>query len=174
VDELRAAISRIPTDLSVRTELAWALWHSGNPHTALIVLEELLGIDGDSPHALCAHGEILADDGSIKAAKEALIDLDRVRRGQRATTLAARALALARTDRPEAAEQEAEDALANAGDSGPVLLRIAQVRELAGNLRAAALLAERALNAATPRLPPHLRAEAVRLTALTAQPHQSR
>jgi tetratricopeptide (TPR) repeat protein len=160
--ELQAAITRIPTDLGTRTELGWALWHHGRPAAAVSVLGEVLAVDRDMAEALRARGEILADLGR---APEALDDLNRVRSGQGPATVAARALALALDGRLEAAEQEAEDAHANAGDDGPTLLRVARVRALRGNPVGAAELAERALSAAERRLPRHLRDEAVKLVA---------
>lgn len=182
IAELTAAVNRIPTELWVRTDLALALWHAGRPEAAVIVLDSALAIAPDTTdalqirgetfhpgfrgdarlNALRIRGEILADQG---AAVEALRDLARVRRRQGTSTLAARALALAHIGEQGAAEQEAEDALANVADEGPVLLRIAQVKALGGDERIAAQLAERALAAMAPRLPRHLRAAAMELAA---------
>jgi predicted Zn-dependent protease len=133
------------------------------------VLGEVLAVDRDMAEALRARGEILADLGR---APEALDDLNRVRSGQGPATVAARALALALDGRLEAAEQEAEDAHANAGDDGPTLLRVARVRALRGNPVGAAELAERALSAVERRLPRHLRDEAVKLVAEEYRPAQ--
>ncbi|GAA2596274.1 hypothetical protein SMC26_00945 [Actinomadura fulvescens] len=167
VAELQAAVTRIPTTLHVRTLLARALWHAGQPRAAVIVLNEALAIDGENVDALRARGEILADEGS---SVEALSDLGRVRRHQGATTLAARALALAMSGKLEAAEQEAEDALANAEDDGPVLLRVAMVHALSGQDTSAARLAGLALSAAAPEVPPHLRPKAVALASQVLDP----
>jgi tetratricopeptide (TPR) repeat protein len=158
--DLQAAISRIPWDLRVQTDLAQALWHTGQQLAALAVLNTVLAQDGSLTDALRARGEILADAGD---ADEALADLDRVRRHQQAGTQAARALALALTGRFEAAEQEAADALANSEDSGPVLLRVARVRALTGRHDDAVRLAAVALAATGTRLPSHLRTRAQRL-----------
>jgi tetratricopeptide (TPR) repeat protein len=158
--DLQAAISRIPGDLRVQTDLAQALWHTGQQLAAVAVLNSVLAQDGSLTDALRARGEILADAGN---ADEALVDLDRVRRRQQAGTQAARALALALTGRFEAAEQEAADALANSEDSGPVLLRVARVRALTGSQDDAVQLAAAALAATGTSLPPHLRDRAQRL-----------
>lgn len=166
VEELRAAISRIPSDLGIRASLARALWHAGNPHTARIVLGEQLGMDDQAIEARQVRGEILADEIEQGTAEEALADLDLARRNQGPETLAARALALARTGRLDAAEDTAADARANTGDSGPVFLRLARVYEILDRPQDAAEFAERALAASAPRLPPHLRPDAVRLTTL--------
>jgi tetratricopeptide (TPR) repeat protein len=160
VDELRAAVTRVPNDLTVQTELAWALWHSGHPRAAVPVLSSVLAIDGNTPEALQARGEILADLGE---AAEALRDLDRVRRRLRPTSRAARGLALALLGRVGEAEQEVESALAEAGDSGTVLLYAARARVLGGGPASAADLARRARAATDPALPAHQRAEADRL-----------
>jgi hypothetical protein len=160
VADLQAAIARIPGRLDVQTDLALALWHNGQHHSALAVLNSVLALDGNLTAALRVRGEILADMGNTEGA---LRDLDRVRHQQRPGTQAARALALALAGRPDAAEQEAADALANDADNGPLLLRVARVRETAGRLDAAADLAAAALEATQTPLPPHLRAYAQRL-----------
>jgi tetratricopeptide (TPR) repeat protein len=160
VTDLRAAISRIPGDLEVQTDLAQAIWLTGSPHGAIAVLNRVLVLDGGLITALRLRGEILADLGEVT---RALRDLDRVRRHQRPGTLAARALALALAERFDAAEQEVADALANGPDDGPVLVRAAKVRALSGDTAEAARLAELSLAASDPTLPPHLRESALRL-----------
>lgn len=160
--DLQAAIARIPGDLRVQTDLAWALWHTGQQHAALAILNSVLALDSTLTEALRARGEILAD---IEEPAGALNDLslDRVRHHQRPSTQAARALALALDGRFDAAEQEAADALANSEDHGPVLLRVARVRALTGHREEAIRLAAAALAATQTRLPPHLRDRAQRL-----------
>lgn len=160
--DLQAAIARIPGDLAVQTDLARALWHNGQQLAALAVLNSVLAHDGALTEALRARGEILADRGEAESALKDL-NLDRVRHHQDPSTQAARALALALDGRFDAAEQEAADALANSDDHGPVLLRVARVRALAGNEKEAAQLAAAAIAAAEIRLPPHLRDDAQRL-----------
>jgi hypothetical protein len=107
-------------------------------------------------------GEILAD---LNRADQALADLYRVRKGQTACTVAARALAHALTGHLEAADQEAADAAENAAGRGIVLFRVARVRQLTGEFELAAGYAEEALAAEREPLPPHLRAEAMRMLA---------
>jgi tetratricopeptide (TPR) repeat protein len=160
VTDMRAAIARIPGDLEVQTDLARAIWHTGLPQGAIAVLNNVLVLDGGLLAALRLRGEILAD---LAEAAGALRDLDRVRRYQQPGTLAARALALALSGRFDAAEQELADALANGPDDGPVLVRAARVRALAGDAAEAAHLAGLALAATNPALPPHLRESALRL-----------
>jgi tetratricopeptide (TPR) repeat protein len=160
VTDLRAAIARNPGDLEVQTDLAEAMWHTGQPRAAAAVLTVVLTVDGNMTAALRARGEILADLDDKEAA---LRDLDRVRRHQQPATQAARALALAQLGRFEAAEQEAADALANGQDNGPVLLRAARVCALGGDRVEAMRLAAGALAASSPALPPHMRELAQRL-----------
>jgi tetratricopeptide (TPR) repeat protein len=154
VDELRAAVGRVPNDLTVQTELGWTLWHLGQQRAAIAVLTGVLAIDGNAPEALRARGEFLADVGD---AESALRDLDRVRRQQRPSTRAARGLALATLRDRGAADQEIDTARTEAPDSGPVLLYAARVEALGGDPAMAADLARRALAATDPALPPHQR-----------------
>jgi tetratricopeptide (TPR) repeat protein len=159
VADLRAAIARIPGHLDVQTDLALALWHNGQQHPALAVLNSVLALDSNLAAALRVRGEILADMGN---AEGALRDLDRVRHHQRPSTQAARALALALAGRRDAAEEEAANALANDADDGPLLLRVAKVWHLTDHEDAADLAAA-ALEAGQTPLPPHLRGDAERL-----------
>ncbi len=160
VDELHAAVGRVPNDLTIQTELGWTLWHLGQQRAAIAVLTGVLAIDGNAPEALRARGEILADMGD---AKGALRDLDRVRRQQRPATRAARGFALATLRNLDAANQEIDTALTEAPDSGPVLLYAARVAALGGDPVMVAGLARRALDATDPPLPPHQREAALSL-----------
>lgn len=161
VSALSAAVARVPSDMSAQTALAQALWHVGQPRSALIVLNGALAVGGDALlDALALRGVILAD---LDQPVAALRDLDLVRQHQQPATLAARALALALAGRFDAAEQEAADAIANAGSNGPVLLRAARIRVILGNAVAGADLAARAIRADDPALPEHLREQARRL-----------
>jgi tetratricopeptide (TPR) repeat protein len=159
VRDLRAAAERAPDDLSIQYSLAHALWYVGLPLASVSVLGGILK-DDDSLSALRLRGEILADLGD---AEQALLDLDRARRGLRPSTIAARALAHAKKGRLDAADQEAADAAANASDDGPVLLRVARVRELTGEPELAAEFVAAALAATAVPLPPHLRETAIRM-----------
>ncbi|MFF5262195.1 tetratricopeptide repeat protein [Actinomadura viridis] len=189
VRELRTAANRLPNDLVVQVALAQALWQAGRTRAALAVLDTVLTRDGDTPEALRARGEMLADLGH---AEPALRDLRRVDHHDRASTHAA--WVLAETSRrpgpagapegaaagPEGAETGPEAVLPASGrgevpwpdpggvpvenvESGPVLLRVARTHRLRGQDGAAAGLAARALAARRPPLPPQLRDEAFRL-----------
>jgi tetratricopeptide (TPR) repeat protein len=160
VNRLRAAVRRQPGDLTFQIELGRALSRSGQRQTAVAVLSDVLAIDGDTPDALQARGELLADLGQ---AAEALRDLDRVRSYRRPVTRAARALALATLRDHSAAHAEIDAALADAPGNGPVLLYAARALELEGDRAAAAELAHRADAATDPPLSRPQRAEAQRL-----------
>ncbi|MBB4916687.1 tetratricopeptide repeat protein [Streptosporangium saharense] len=160
VRELYSAVSRVPGDMGVQTELAWALWYDGHPDAARDVLDEVLSREGNLTEALRARGEILADLGR---AEEALRDLGGVRPLQWPSTRAAHALALASVGRLAEAEREITAVLAEAGDHGPALLYAARVRALTGDRASAAGLARLAGHAVAPALPAHMRQEAGRL-----------
>ncbi|MFI0447062.1 tetratricopeptide repeat protein [Actinomadura sp. 6N118] len=160
VENLKAAVRRIPNDAMLQTELGQALWIAGQPQTALAVLGSVLTREGDTAEALRARGEILADLGD---AESALRDLDRIERRPRPSTRAARALALATLSRVEAARQELKEIDAEATDDGSVLFRVARVQRLTGDVGAATELASRAVKASDPPLPPHQKAAALRL-----------
>jgi tetratricopeptide (TPR) repeat protein len=167
VTDLRGAAERAPSDLSVQCALANALWYIGQPLTAVSILSGVIEIDETVLPAIRQRGEILAD---LNRADEALRDLDRVRRAQSPSTIAARALAHAITGKFEAADQEAADAAANAPDHGPVLFRVARVRQLTGEHTAATASLVAALSAVGTRLPPHLREQASRMLDATSTP----
>ncbi len=75
LEELRAAIDRMPGDPVIQTDLALALWRLGESEAAVTVLTAVLALDGGNTVALRARGEILADLGE---ARQAMLDLDRV------------------------------------------------------------------------------------------------
>ncbi|GAA1884085.1 tetratricopeptide repeat protein [Actinomadura bangladeshensis] len=161
VNRLRAALTRLPGDLFVRTSLAQALWYAGRTQAAIAVLDDALSQDGGVPEALRLRGELLAD---LNRAEPALRDLDRVDHGDRPSTRAAWALARRTRDGPcGLASTEELELAADADDSGPVLLRVARVLRLGGAADTAAGLARRAVNARRPPLPRHLHKEAERL-----------
>jgi tetratricopeptide (TPR) repeat protein len=160
VEYLHAAVGRIPNDLTVQTELAWALWHAGQQRAAIDVLTGVLAIDGEAEDARRARGEILADLGD---AESALRDLDKVHRHQQPSTRAARGLALATLRGPGAADPEIDAALSKAPGSGPVLLYAARVAALGHDPVGAANLARRAVDATDPAVPPHQRRQALQL-----------
>jgi len=160
VEELRAAADRIPNDLTVQTELGWALWELGQCRAAVAVLTSVLEVDGGNPDALRARGEILADLGE---ARDALRDLNRVLRHGQPSAHAARGLALAELGDQGTAGREIESALGDAPSNGPVLFYAARAESLGGNRPAAVDLARRAVNATDPALPAHQREAALKL-----------
>ena len=160
VRDLRAAMVRAPADLTIQTELAWALWHGGHPDAAVGVLNDVLDREGNNADALLSRGQMLAGMGRARAA---LRDLDRTRPLRWPFAKVAHALALAQTDSLEEAQQEMVEALAEAVDDGPLLLYAARVEELAGKTTSAVDLAKRAISARGPALPEHMEQDAQRL-----------
>lgn len=157
--ELHAAVHRVPNDPAAQAGLSRALWHAGRTQDALGVVTGVLTRDGDTPVALQARGEMLADLGE---AESALRDLDRVDHLADSATRSARALALATLSHLDDAREELNDLPPDA-DNGLVLLRAAQVKQLSGATDDAADLAERALKALNPPLPRHQEEAARRL-----------
>lgn len=162
VEELRAAVHRMPKDLVLQTELALATWQLGQGRTAVAILTGVLGIDGGYTEALRARGEILADLGE---ARDAMLDLDRQVVRDRPSTVAARGLALAELGDYPAANREIHDAVVKAPRNGPVLLYAARVSALGGDEISSGELARRAVDATDPPLSPPHRELALRLAA---------
>jgi tetratricopeptide (TPR) repeat protein len=162
VDELRAAVNRVPNDLILQTELALATWQFGDGRTAVAILTSVLGIDGGYTEALRARGEILADLGE---ASHAMLDLDRQAVRDRPSTLAAHGLALAELGNHPAANREINDAVDKAPRNGPVLLYAARASALGGDTVSSGELARRAVDATDPPLSPPQRKLAERLAA---------
>ncbi len=162
IEELSAARDRMPSDPVIQTNLAVALWRLGDSRGAVAVLTRVLALDGGNAVALRARGEILADLGE---ARQAMLDLDRVRLAARPAARAARGLALAELgDRP-GASTEIDDAVAEAPWNGDVLLRAARAKALNGDENAAEELARRALDANDPRLLHYHRGVALQLVS---------
>jgi tetratricopeptide (TPR) repeat protein len=160
VNQLRAALTRLPGDLFVKTALAQALWYANRTQAALAVLDDALSQDGGTPEALRLRGELLAD---LNRAESALRDLDRVNYGDRPSSRAAWVLARKTHAGIGPAATEGLELVDGADDSGPALLRVARVLRLEGEADTAAGLAERAVKAQRPPLPRHLRREAEKL-----------
>ncbi|SHK56366.1 hypothetical protein SAMN05421803_12377 [Nocardiopsis flavescens] len=158
---LSVAAGRASTDPGLQTGLGQALWHAGQAESALALLDRVLAGDGTSTEARRTRGEILADQGE---AVSALRDLERLRAPESPSTRTARALAQAMLAGAGTWSAELDEALAEASDSGPVLLRAARVRRLGGDRDLAARLAARAMRAHHPPLPPHQVATATRLS----------
>jgi tetratricopeptide (TPR) repeat protein len=162
IHELRAAVGRLPNDAVVQTGLGWALWQLGHPRTAEAVFTGVLAIDGGNVDALRGRGEVLAELGDARAA---LRDLDRLSSAELPSVRAARGLALAQLGEQAQAEEEIAAALIEVPHNGPVLLYAARTEAIGGDKAAAMELAERALIATDPSLPPYQREAAQELIA---------
>lgn len=158
---LAAAARRANTDPGTQTGLGQALWHAGQAESALDVLDRVLARDAANTEARRTRGEILADQGD---ATSALRDLEHLGGPENPSTRTARALAQATLNGVGTWSDELDEALSEAADSGPVLLRAARVRRLRGDYDLAARLAARAVNAHHPPLPPHQVSAAARLS----------
>ena len=158
VRTLRSALDRAPDEDFVRMELARALAASGEGRAAVALLEAVLTSEDnrDVDGARLLRGEIRADLGDANA----LSDLERPPRSETPSARAARAVILAKLGRFADAEEGIKQALDMAGDSGPVLLRAAQIRALRGDRRSAAQLARKAINATGIPLNQHQRQQA--------------
>ena len=152
VDELEAAVRRLPNDLVVQGELAWAHWQLGEVGAAEAIFNDILSVDAGNASALRGRGEILANGGR---GREAMRDLSRTAPHDRPSTRAARGLALAEIGDRGSAVKEIEAALAEAPRNGAVLLYAARAEALAGDQAAAAELAGQAIRATDPPLPLH-------------------
>lgn len=161
LDELKAAVDRMPGDPVLQTDLALALWAMGEGKAAVSVLTAVLAVDGGNTLALRARGEILAELPG--RAREAIGDLDRVTLEERPSARAARGLALAALGDKSGANKEIAEAVAEAPRNGAVLFRAAKAKSLNGDEYAAEELARRAVDASDPGLPPHHREVALQL-----------
>ena len=163
VNELRAAVGRLPHDALLQTAIGWAVWQLGQSRTAQAIFAGVLAIDGSNVEALRGRGEVLADLGD---ARGALRDLDRVASAALPSARAARGLALAQLGEQAAAEEEIKTAITEVPHNGPVLLYAARTVAISGDQAATVELAERALIATDPSLPPHQRKAAQKLATL--------
>jgi tetratricopeptide (TPR) repeat protein len=160
VNELGVAVRRLPNDLVMRAELAWAHWQRGEAATAEAIFTDILAEDAGNASALRGRGEILADTGR---GREAMRDLSRTVPHDKPSTRAARGLALAELGDHGGAVKEIEAAMAQAPRNGSVLLYAARAEALVGDQAAAAELAEQAINATDPPLPLHQHDKALKL-----------
>ncbi|WP_157518388.1 tetratricopeptide repeat protein [Herbidospora mongoliensis] len=173
VDELRAAMYRYPSDLSIQTALAGALWHAGSSRAALVILEDVLQDDGGALDALQTRGEIRVSRGDFA---DALHDLERAMPLQWPSTKAAHALAVARLsaelpeDKVQEGEKELSEALADAPKSALVHLYAAWIAVGNSQNEVAKDHAESALAARSPKLPGELIREAERLRGIEQAP----
>lgn len=161
VEELTAALGRYPDDLSIKTALAWALWHDGAPEAARDTVTDVLSEDSGAVDALQVRGETLASMGDWSGA---WADLDLAKPLQWPSTKAAYALVtvrLANGELSDDAQQELEKEIgaivADAPDSGPVHLYVAWITSAQGKGEYARVHARYALHAQGPALPVHLR-----------------
>lgn len=155
---LRSALDRAPADNFIRIELARALAASGEGDDAVALLEAVLTSEDnrDVDDARILRGEIRADLGDPNA----LSDLERPPRSDRPSARASRAVILARLGQFAEAEEAIKQALDMAGDSGPVLLRAAQIQALRGDRINAAQLARKSIDATGIPLNQHQRQQA--------------
>jgi tetratricopeptide (TPR) repeat protein len=160
LNELHAAVNRMSNEPDIQTELALALWQLGDGRAAVAVLTDVLGIDGGNVEALRVRGEILAYLGD---ARKAMFDLDRVASEGEPLVLAARGLALAELGDQSAARQEIDRVVDDTTRNGTVLLYAARARALTGDVAEAKELANRAVDATDPALPPPRRDAALAL-----------
>jgi len=166
--QFEAAVRRLPNDLVVQSELAWAHWQLGAAGAAEAIFSDILSVDAGNASALRGRGEILADIGK---GQEAMRDLSRTAPHDKPSTRAARGLALAEIGDYGGAVKEIEAALEQAPRNGPVLLYAARAEALGGDQAAAAELAGQAINATDPPLPLHLHDEAVKLAGTREVDH---
>ncbi|GAA3237699.1 tetratricopeptide repeat protein [Actinocorallia longicatena] len=151
VRRLEEAVTLLPRDPAIRTQLARVLWSVGSHRRAMAEIDDVLRAEGDEPTALRARGEFNADQGR---AEEALRDLMRAGSGAWPAARAARALALATLERlgPREADEEVGAVREQAPSNGPALYYAARVETLNGDPAAAAGLVRMAVKATEPRL----------------------
>lgn len=145
---LRAAADREQSDLGLQVQLALALWQTGDGRGAVVILNSVIDRDGGLVEARRVRGEVLADLGE---GNKAISDLNQAA-SDVPSSQAARGLALAETGDHAAAAAEINGALANARDSGLVLLYAARASDLAGDNVSAKKRAKEAIEARNPPL----------------------
>ena len=154
LEDLHSAVIRVPEDLTLRTELANALWHAGQAKAAAAIFGTVLNIEPEFTEALAGRAQIQAESGNALSALDDLGALQRLRPTARLEpeVRSAYALALARSGKPDSAMKEATAALAEANDNGPILLRVARVATASGAQDTAAALLHQAQKASNPAL----------------------
>jgi len=157
LEDLQSAVTRLPDDLVLQTELAKALSFAGQPQAATAVFGTVLMVEPDSIEALTWRGQLQADRGYYLAA---LDDFRALRRLSPSASMqpevqSAYALALAHAGDAEAAANEAAGALAAAPGHGLITLRAAQVARITGAQDRAVELFRMASEARNPPLPPN-------------------
>jgi len=170
IEDLHSAVTRLPSDLILQTELAKALRSAGQSQAAAAVFGAVLAIKPDFAEALAGRGEIQADRGNAFAAVDDLRLLRRVQpsMSMRPELRSAYALALARSGMAESAIEEADAALASADDNGLIFLRVARVvASVGGSPERADALLRRAAKALSPAPTPEQLRDARRVIART-------
>ena len=154
LEDLQSAVTRLPGDLILQTELAKALWHVGQAQAAVAVFGTVLTIEPGSAEALAGRGQIRAENGDAFSAIDDLRTLQRLRPsiGLQPEIRSAYALALARGGRSETAMEEADAALASAPDNGFIFLMAARVASASGAPERATALLRQAAEANDPAL----------------------
>jgi tetratricopeptide (TPR) repeat protein len=172
LDDLQSAVTRVPDDLTLQTELAKALWHAGQAQAAAAVFGTVLTIEPDFAEALAGRAQVCAENGNAFSVLDDLRTLQRLRPklSLQPEVRSAYALALARVGRPETAMEEADAALASAPDNGLIFLRAARVASASGALERATALLRRAAEASNPALSSSQLDEARRLLSSGGEP----
>jgi tetratricopeptide (TPR) repeat protein len=170
--ELQAAVTRLPGDPELHTELATVLWRTGQSQAASAVFGTVLTVEPDSAGALAGRGQIRAERGNAYEALEDLMALQRLRprASLKPEVRSAYALALAGAGRTETAMEEANAAVASAHDSGIIFLRAARVAWAGGALKRATELLGKAQEATHPALTSDQLIQARRLLDQVSQP----
>jgi tetratricopeptide (TPR) repeat protein len=165
LEELHLAVTRSPFDLALQTELATALWRSGQSQAAAAVFGAVLSVEPESADALAGRGQIRAERGNATAALDDLQALRRLRPSvsQRPEVQSAYALALAYRGLSEPAMVEADAALASSNDSAVIFVRAARVALASGAVKRAKELLRQAEVASHPALSSDQRTQVRRL-----------
>ncbi|THJ72607.1 hypothetical protein [Candidatus Frankia alpina] len=152
VEDLQPASARLPAELDVQTDLARALWYSGQRWAAAAIFSTVLTIAPLTPAALDDLDRAVRLGPGGPDTADIADPGGSVGPGDSTETRAARALALARLGRSATAAAETSAVLDDAPDSGPVLWRAAGVLQTIGDDSRAVDLLERALQARAPAL----------------------
>ena len=171
LEELQLAVTRLPSDLALQTELATVLWRLGESQAAAAVFSAVLSVEPESVDALAGRGQIRAERGNAAAALDDLLTLRRLRPSvsQQPEVQSAYALALSLAGRSETAMAEADAALASAQDSAVIFVRAARVALAGGMVSRAKELLHQAKRASRPALSPGQRMHVHHLLAVASK-----
>lgn len=167
LEDLQVAVTRLPSDPQLQTQMATALWRSGQTQAASALFGAVLCVEPESADALAGRGQIRAEWGNAEAALDDLRALHRILPGadQLPEVRSAYALALACQGQQETAMAEADAAVAAARDSAVIFLRAARVARAGGAFQRAAELLRLAESATHPALSSEQRGQVDRLLA---------